>query len=64
MLNDYDDVLSVAELAQALRISKSMAYQLVNSSVVGSLRVGKKILIPKACVADYLNSARYGVNRR
>lgn len=64
MLNDYDDVMSVAELAQALCISRSMAYRLVNDSIVGSLRVGKKILIPKVCVADYLNSARYGVQRR
>lgn len=64
MLNDYDDVMSVAELAQALCISRSMAYRLVNDSIVGSLRVGKKILIPKICVADYLNSARYGVRRR
>lgn len=64
MLNNYGDVMSVAELAQALRISRSKAYQLVNDSIVGSLRVGKKILVPKTCVADYLNSARYGVNRR
>lgn len=64
MLNDFDDVLSVAELAQALCISRSMAYRLVNDSTVGSLRVGKKILIPKVCVVDYLNSARYGVQRR
>lgn len=64
MLNNYDDVMSVAELAQALCISRSMAYRLVNDSIVGSLRVGKKILIPKVCVADYLNSARYGVRRR
>ena len=64
MLNRFSDVLTVAELAQALGIGTTSAYRLVNAGVIGSCRVGKKILIPKVCVIDYLNAARFGVPRR
>lgn len=64
MLNGYRDVLSVSELAEILGISKTSAYRLVNDGTIGCRRVGKKILIPKVCVTDYLNSARYCVQRR
>lgn len=61
MLNKYRDVLTVKELAEALGIGMTSAYRLINEGVIGSTRVGKKILVPKVCVADYLNSARYVV---
>lgn len=64
MLNEYRDVLTVKELAEALGIGVTSAYRLVNDGVIGCRRVGRKILIPKICVADYLHSARYGVQRR
>jgi len=64
MLNGYRDVLTVNELAEILGIGKTSAYRLVNDGIIGCRRVGKKILIPKACVIDYLNSARYCVQRR
>lgn len=64
MLNNYPDVLTVEQLAQALGIGQNAAYQLVNSGAIGCKRIGKSIRIPKVCVVDYLNSARYTVTRQ
>lgn len=64
MLNSYPDVLTVEQLAQALGIGQNAAYRLINSGTIGHKRIGKTIRIPKVCVTDYLNSARYGVAGR
>lgn len=36
----------------------------VISGAIGHKRIGKNIRIPKVCVVDYLNSARYTVASR
>ena len=61
MLKDYPDVLDVKQVAKILGIGINLAYKLINSKQIGSLRIGSKIIVPKICVSDYLNSARYHV---
>ena len=63
MLNDYRDILTPEELARALGISRKYAYRLLHDGMIGSKRVGKKYLVPKICVLDYIISARYTVKR-
>jgi len=58
-LKDYPDVLTVLQLAQVLGIGKNAAYALVQAGTVGHLKVGRKYLVPKRCVIDFLNSSRY-----
>lgn len=62
MLNNYSDVLTVKEVAQALGICENSVYRLIHQKVIGSIKVGRKILVPKICLVDYLNSARYTVS--
>jgi len=61
MLNNYPDVLTVQQAAQALGVCEASVYRMVKERAFGSRRVGRKILIPKVCLIDYLNSARYTV---
>ena len=61
MLNDFPDVMTVKDLANALGIGQNTAYSLVKKRVIGSKRIGKKYIIPKSCVIDYLQSAKYTV---
>jgi excisionase family DNA binding protein len=58
-LKDFPDVLTVLQLAQVLGIGKNAAYTLVQNGTIGHLKVGRKYLVPKRCVLDYLNSPRY-----
>lgn len=63
MLNDYPDVLTVAQVAEILGIGKNAAYCLIKNRSIGCRRVGRSIRIPKVCVIDYLNSARYTISQ-
>ncbi len=46
----YPDMLTVEQLAQALNIGRSMAYRLVRSGQVRSLRFGTAIRVPKTAL--------------
>ncbi len=41
-------VLSVEEAAQALSIGRGLAYQMVAEGKIPSIRLGRRLLIPKA----------------
>lgn len=62
MFNDYPDILTPAQAAQALHIGKNSVYKLVSQRQIGCKRIGRKIIIPKRCLIDYINSARYTVS--
>lgn len=62
MLKDYPDVLTVKQVAEVLGICENSVYRLINSKAIGFKRVGRKILVPKVCLIDYLTSARYTVS--
>lgn len=62
MLNKYPDVLTVKQVAEALGVGTNKAYDLVNLRIIGSKRIGRRILVPKACLIDYLESSRYNVS--
>ena len=59
MFENYPDIMTVKQLASALGIGTHSAYELVNTKVIGSKKVGRRILIPKSCVIDFTDSARY-----
>lgn len=62
MLKDYPDVLTVKQLAQVLHICETSAYRMIKNREIGYRKVGRKILIPKICLFDYLRSARYTIS--
>lgn len=64
MLNNYPDVMTVKQAAEALGVSAASVYRLVHQRTIGSCSVGRKILIPKVCLIDYLNAARYTVSQQ
>lgn len=58
MLKDCSDVITVREMAKLFGISINYAYKLLDEGAIGYIKVGHKILIPKICIADFLESAR------
>ena len=64
MFKEYPDILTVSQAAQALGIGRNTVYQLVHTRQVGCKRIGTKIIIPKACLIDFVMSARYTVSKR
>lgn len=50
LFESYPDMLTVEQLAQALNIGRSMAYRLVRTGQVRSLRFGTAIRVPKTAL--------------
>lgn len=62
MFKEYPDVLTVRQVSEALGIGINSAYRLVHERSIGYKKIGKKILVPKTCLLDYVQSARYTVS--
>lgn len=63
MLNEYKDTMTVKEVAKALGVCEKSVYRLLKEQSLGCKRIGRKYIIPKCCVTEYLSSARYAVKR-
>ncbi len=54
MLEQYESVLTVADLQEILGIGRNTAYALLNSGAIPAIRIGKKWRVPKDAVLHYL----------
>jgi excisionase family DNA binding protein len=52
-------LLTVAEVAAAMRVSKMTVYRLVHAGDLPALRVGRSFRVPEAAVDDYLRKSFY-----
>lgn len=58
MLEEYEDILTVEEACQALRMGCNAMYELLNSGKLKAYRNGRVWRVPKEAVKEYiLNSA-------
>ena len=58
LLDKYDDVLTVKELKQVLRISKNKTYELLKNQTIKSIKVGTHYRIPKINITNYLQNQK------
>ena len=61
LFKEYPDILSIAQVAQALGIGRKAVYALVHAKQLGHKKIGKRYLVPKFCVEEYVKSARNNV---
>ncbi len=54
MLEEYDDLLSVDEACEALKIGRNTIYTLLNSRTLKGFRCGRVWKIPKLAVSQYI----------
>ena len=55
MFKDYNDVVTVGELAEMLKIGRNTAYELVRAGLIPSIRVGRQIRVSKQAIIEYLS---------
>jgi excisionase family DNA binding protein len=61
MFIEFPDIITVDQLAEMLSVGKSSAYSLLRSNQIRHVRVGKKYIIPKISVMDFVAGAWYNV---
>ena len=63
MFKEYHDVVSVDQVAEMLNIGKSSAYSLLHRNQIRCFRVGRKYIVPKQAVIDFLGGACYNEDK-
>ncbi|MBQ7562387.1 MAG: helix-turn-helix domain-containing protein [Lachnospiraceae bacterium] len=56
MLEGYNDVMTIEELAEALMIGRNYAYRLCRDGSISAFHIGTKWRIPKIAVQDFIYS--------
>lgn len=59
---DKGKFLTVAEVAEIMRVSKMTVYRLIHAGELASVRVGRSFRVPEKAVKDYLDSSYYEVS--
>lgn len=54
MLNQYGDIITIAELCEILMIGRNRAYELLESGEIKAFRLGRPWKIPRLSVENYL----------
>lgn len=50
-------VLTVPEVARALRIGRNSAYEAIARGEIPSIRVGRRVLVPRAALESFLSGS-------
>lgn len=56
MFKDYPDVLTPGDLQEILRIGRNSTYKLLSENQIETIKIGKKYIIPKINVINYLTT--------
>lgn len=54
MLNQYNDIMSVPDVAEVLSIGKNRVYELLENNTIKGFRIGRVWKIPKAAIQEYI----------
>ena len=58
IFKDYPDVITVEDLQNMLHIGRNTAYGILKDGAIKTIKIGKKYIIPKQSVIEYINVAR------
>ena len=61
---DQDLILTVEEAAGMLRISRGLAYEMVRTGRLPSIRLGRRLLVPRSALERMLDTWRPDGNDR
>ena len=57
LFKEYNDVVDIDDLQKMLKIGRSSAYEIVKTGRIKTVKIGKRYIIPKQSVIEFLNTA-------
>lgn len=57
-LSDYSDIMRVSEVSEVLGVCPNLVYGLLHRGEIAYRRIGSRIIIPRSCVEDFIESIR------
>jgi len=61
MFKEYPDIMTIPQVAEALKIGRKAAYALVNGNLLGHIRIGRNIKVPKEMLVEFVKTARNNI---
>ena len=58
LFSEYPDVVTVDDLQKMLKIGRNSAYDILKSGLIKTIKVGKRYIIPKLSVINFLATAK------
>lgn len=55
MLEQYEDVMTIADLREVLNIGSNAAYNLLHQGAISAFRIGRTWKIPKKSVIQFID---------
>lgn len=57
MFTNYPDIVRIDEIQSMLQIGRNSVYELLKNNLIKSIKIGKKYIIPKQSVIDFVKTA-------
>ena len=57
MFKNEPDVLTVPDVVRLLQFGKNTVYSLIKEGRISSIKQGKKIIVPKVCLVEFLTDS-------
>ncbi len=54
MFQNYPDIVSVDQVCEMLHVGKNSAYDLLHANQIKHVRVGRKYIIPKTAIINFV----------
>ena len=54
---DYPDIVRIEDIQSMLQIGRNSVYDLLKQNLIKSIKIGKKYIIPKQSVIDFVKTA-------
>ena len=58
IFKNYPDVVTVEDLQNMLHIGRNTAYGILKDGAIKTIKIGKKYIIPKQSVIEFINVVR------
>lgn len=58
MFSEYDEIMTVTDVAEVLYIGRNTVYELLNTGTLKGFRIGKTWRIPKISPEEYIVNKR------
>jgi len=59
MFNNFPDIVNVQQVSEMLNIGRSSVYTLLQNKQIRHVKIGRKYLIPKLAIVDFLGGVYY-----
>lgn len=55
LFRDFNDVVTIEDIMKMLHLGRTTVYELLKSGVIYSVKIGKKYIVPKQSIINFIS---------